>query len=221
MCTATQSGVQVLVIYLFICVYQKVCHRDIPGFQEPCGKLPIFAFTSSASLNTSMCPSFCTCVTIYIPRRGTASSKAVCTCGFDDSGIIPHLSKSFSWTCCLLEVQVGEETGLHSRPISFSNGDSFSHLVVLSDLTSAESGNRGTCWVLLKNSPLSSVPANCSSHEYRLLSVNMACLSNSLLRPLPVSPETPNGSRKHPTSHLSVPHYHCCVSLWPCTQGIA
>lgn len=33
----------------------------------------------------------------------------------------------------------------------------------------------------------------------------MACLSDFLSRPLPASPQTPNGSRRHPNSHLSMP----------------
>lgn len=44
--------------------------------------------------------------------------------------------------------------------------------------------------------------------------VNMVRLSNSLSRPLPVSPQTPNGSRKHLTSHLPMPSVTAVVFVY-------
>lgn len=44
--------------------------------------------------------------------------------------------------------------------------------------------------------------------------LNMVCLSNSLSRPLPFSPQTPNGSRKHPTSHLPMPSVTAVVFVY-------
>lgn len=50
------------------------------------------------------------------------------------------------------------------------------------------------------------------STDYLLL--NMVCLSNSLSRPLPVSPHIPNGSRKYTTSHLSMPSVTAVVFVY-------
>lgn len=50
------------------------------------------------------------------------------------------------------------------------------------------------------------------STDYLLL--YMVCLSNSLSRPLPVSPHIPNGSRKYTTSHLSMPSVTAVVFVY-------
>lgn len=88
-------------------------------------------------------------------------------------------------------------------------------MVVPLDLTFLESVNSGSWRVLRKEhslllpQPLPTVPP--ISTDYFLL--NTACLSNSLSRSLPVSPQTPNGSGKHPTSHLPMPSFTAVVCI--------
>jgi len=118
-----------------------------------------------------------------------------------------YLNKFFPGLAVSWRFTWGKKRGPHSRQIRvFLTTGFFPCLVFLLDLTSPESVNRGSCRVLHKeHSLLLPQPIECSSHECRLLSTNTACLSDSLWRPLPVSPQTPNGSGRHPTSHLPMP----------------
>lgn len=106
----------------------------------------------------------------------------------------------------------------HSRKIRgfLNNWDFFPHLVVPLDLTFLESVNIvATVGFFIRNTPFFPHPpptASPISTDYLLL--NMVCLSNSLSRPLPVSPHIPNGSRKHTTSHLSMPSVMAVVFVY-------
>lgn len=134
--------------------------RTFHDFRSHVESFQSFVFTNSASLNTSVCSSFCTCISIYIPGSGIAGSKAMYIYGFDCLGIISSLNKSFSWTCCLLEVHVREEMGPHSRQIRvFLTGITFAFGRFFR-LDFPESVNRGSCWVLHKNTPFS-FPSPC------------------------------------------------------------
>lgn len=91
------------------------------------------------------------------------------------------------------------------------------NLVVPLDLTFLESVNIvATVGFFTRNTPFS-FP---SPHQLLLqlvqttLLLYMVCLSNSLSRPLPVSPHIPNGSRKYTTSHLSMPSVTAVVFVY-------
>lgn len=147
-------------------------------------------------MNTSVCSSFCTCVSMYIPRSGIAGPKTKCICGFDYFWIIPlWMRRVFPGLAICWRFMWEKKPGPHSKQISFFwQLRFFPPTLVLSDFTSPKSVNRGSCRALHKEkSLLFPQHAITVAPISRLLSTNMACLSDSFSRPQPVSPQTPNG----------------------------
>lgn len=88
-------------------VYLGVCYISMLRFQDPdpsSGQLPTSCFHKQCTSEYLLCSSFCTCMSIYIPRSGTAGSKPL---HLWFSLLWNHfcLNKSFSWTCCLIRSQ--------------------------------------------------------------------------------------------------------------------
>lgn len=103
--------------------------------------------------------------------------------------------KSFSWTCYLLEVHVGKETrATFQADQFFLTTEIFSPHVSSFWLYFSQVSKRAAVGLFTRKSPFSSpsTPITVSPIS-RLLSTNMACLSDSFSRPQPVSPRTPNG----------------------------
>lgn len=147
-------------------------------------------------MNTSVCSSFCTCVSMYIPRSGIAGPKTKCICGFDYFWIIPlWMRRVFPGLAICWRFMWEKKPGPHSKQISFFlTTEIFSPHVSSFWLYFSQVSKRAAVGLFTRKSPFSSpsTPITVSPIS-RLLSTNMACLSDSFSRPQPVSPRTPNG----------------------------